>query len=141
MTPIQEQIAVAIIELSEKSLITEALIARKIRDNLKFKAKPKAGLAFRDVEEALFYIEENNNLHYALHMNSANDLLLKQEAAAAPLDAQARRRRLSSEKSISLLTSGDVKTALTGQSTGSKPYHKRTEKKRLNLNKDFDEWE
>ncbi len=141
MTPIQEQIAVAIIELSEKSLITEARIARKIRDNLKFKAKPKAGLAFRDVEEVLFYIEENNNLHYAAHLNSANDILIKQSETAAGLDADSRKRRLQSEKSMSVLTNGDVKAAHSGSASGSKPYKKRTDKKRLNINKNYDDWE
>ena len=89
----------------------------------------------------MFYIEENNNLHYALHLNSANDILLKQEEKASPLDPDSRKRRLSSEKSMSILTSGDVKSALSGSTTGSKPYKKRTDKKRLNVNKNYDDYE
>lgn len=141
MTIIQEQIAAALIQLSEKSLITEAILAKKIRDNIKLNGKNKAGLPFRDIEEAVFYIEENNNLHYALHLNSANDILLKQEEKANPLDPDSRKRRLSSEKSMSILTSGDVKSALSGSATGSKPYKKRTDRKRLNVNKNYDEYE
>ena len=143
MTIIQEQIAAALIQLSEKSLITEAILAKKIRDNIKLNGKNKAGLPFRDIEEAVFYfyIEENNNLHYALHLNSANDILLKQEEKASPLDPDSRKRRLSSEKSMSILTSGDVKSALSGSATGSKPYKKRIDKKRLNVNKNYDEYE
>ena len=133
MTNIQVQIAAALIQLSEKSLITEAILAKKIRDNIKLNGKNKAGLPFRDIEEAVLYIEENNNLHYALHLNSANDILLKQEEKASPLDPDSRKRRLSSEKSMSILTSGDVKSALSGSATGSKPYKKRTDKKRLNV--------
>ena len=141
MTDIQNQIAAALVQLSEKSLITEANLAKKIRDNIKFTGKNKAGLAFRDIEEAVFYIEEKNNLHYGVHLNSANDILLKQEEKACALDADSRKRRLSSEKSMSILTSGDVKSALSGASIGSKPYKKRTDKKRLNIHKNYEDWE
>ena len=141
MNQIQQEIAKALIQLSEKSLITEAVVAKTIRENLKFNGKPKAGLCFRDVEAAAFYIEDNNNLHYSVHLNSANDLLLKQSEKAEGLSADARKRRLASEKSMSVLTNGDVKSALSGKPDGSKPYKKRTEKKRMNVNKNYDEWE
>ena len=141
MNQIQQEIAKAVIQLSEKALITEAVVAKKIRENLKFNGKPKAGLCFQDVEEATFYIEENNDLHFSVHLNSANDLLLKQSEKTEGLGPDARKRRLASEKSMSVLTNGDVKTALSGKPDGSKPYKKRTEKKRMNINKDYDEWE
>ena len=141
MNQIQEEIAKALVQLSEKALITEALIAKKIRENLKYSGKQKAGLCFQDIEEAVIYIEENNNLHYSLHLNSANDLLLKQAEKAEGLSADARKRRLASEKSMSVLTNGDVKSALSGKADGSKPYKKRTEKKRMNINKNYDDWE
>ncbi len=141
MNQIQEEIAKALVQLSEKSLITEAVAAKKIRENLKFDGKPKAGLCFQDIEAAIFYIEENNNLHYAVHLNSANDILIKQSEAAAGLDTDSRKRRLQSEKSMSVLTNGDVKAALSGSASGSKPYKKRTDKKRLNVNKNYDDWE
>jgi hypothetical protein len=141
MNQIQEEIAKALLQLSEKNLITEAVIAKKIRENLKFNGKAKAGLCFQDLETAIFNIEEKNDLHYSLHLNSANDLLLKQAEKAEGLSPDARKRRLASEKSMSVLTSGDVKTSLSGKSEGSKPYKKRTEKKRLNINKNYDDWE
>lgn len=141
MNQIQQEITKALIQLSEKALIPEAVIAKKIRENLKFNGKPKAGLCFGDVEAAAFYIEENNDLHYSVHLNSANDLLLKQSEKAEGLSADARKRRLASEKSMSVLTNGDVKSALSGKPDGSKPYKKRTEKKRMNINKNYDEWE
>ena len=141
MNQIQEEIAAALIQLSEKSLITEAILAKKIRENIKLQGKQKAGLVFTDIEAAINYIEENNNLHFALHLNSANDILIKQAETAAGLEGDARKRRLASEKSMSVLTNGDVKTALSGKSEGSKPYKKRTEKKRLNINKNYDDWE
>ena len=141
MNQIQQEITKALIQLSEKALIPEAVIAKKIRENLKFNGKPKAGLCFGDVEAAAFYIEENNDLHYSVHLNSANDLLLKQSEKAEGPSADARKRRLASEKSMSVLTNGDVKSALSGKPDGSKPYKKRTEKKRMNINKNYDEWE
>ena len=141
MNQIQQEIAKALIQLSEKALITEAVIAKKIRENLKFNGKQKAGLCFGDVEAAAFCIEDNNNLHYSVHLNSANDLLLKQSEKAEGLNADARKRRLASEKSMSVLTNGDVKSALSGKADGAKPYKKRTEKKRMNVNKNYDDWE
>ncbi|SEQ21689.1 hypothetical protein SAMN04487977_10353 [Treponema bryantii] len=141
MNQIQQEIAKALIQLSEKNLITEATVAKKIRENLKFHGKQKAGLCFQDIEEAAFNIEETNNLHYSVHLNSANDLLLKQSEKAEGLNADARKRRLASEKSMSVLTNGDVKSALSGKAEGSKPYKKRTEKKHMNVNKNYDDWE
>ncbi len=141
MNQIQEEIAKALVQLSEKALITEAAVAKKIRENLNFNGKTKAGLCFQDIEEAIFHIEENKNLHYSVHLNSANDLLLKKSEKAEGLNPDARKRRLASEKSMSVLTSGDVKSALSGKPDGSKPYKKRTEKKRMNINKNFDDWE
>ena len=145
MNQIQEEIAKAILQLSEKSLITEALVAKKIRDNIKIQGKQKAGLAFIDIEAAIFYIEENNNLHFALHLNSANDILIKQADSAAGLEGDARKRRLASEKSMSVLTNGDVKKAQESKSgggkNGPKPHSKRTDKKRLNVNRNYDDYE
>ena len=145
MNQIQEEIATALIQLSEKSLITEAVVAKKIRENIKLQGKQKAGLVFTDIEVAINYIEENNNLHFALHLNSANDILIKQAAAAAGLEGDARKRRLASEKSMSVLTNGDVKKAAEGKSgggkNGPKPHSKRTDTKKLNVNKNFDDYE
>ncbi|MBP5519496.1 MAG: hypothetical protein J6X84_02815 [Treponema sp.] len=139
MNLIQQEIAKALVQLSEKSLITESCVAKKIRENLKFEGKNKAGLSFSDIEEALFNIEENNDLHFELHLNSANDILIKQSQKSKALEGDSRKRRLASEKSMSVLTNGDVKNATTAN--GPKPYKKRTEKKRLNINKNYDEWD
>ena len=145
MNQIQEEIAKALVQLSEKSLISEAILAKKIRENIKLQGKQKAGLVFADIEAAVYHIEENNNLHFALHLNSANDILIKQAESATGLDGDARKRRLASEKSMSVLTNGDVKKAQEGKSgggkNGPKPHTKRTDKKRLNVNKDYDEYE
>ncbi len=141
MNQIQQEIAKALVQLSEKNMVTEVVVAKKIRENIKFEGKSKAGLCFQDIEEAVINIEENNNLHYAVHLNSANDILIKQAEKAAGLDADARKRRLASEKSMSVLTNGDVKSALSGQNGGAKPYKKRTEKKRMNINRNYEDWE
>ena len=145
MNLIQDEIAKALVQLSEKSLITEAVVAKKIRENLKLEGKNKAGLCFTDIEAAVIYIEENNNLHFAVHLNSANDILIKQSEKAAGLEGDARKRRLASEKSMVVLTNGDVKKAQEGKTgggkNGPKPHAKRTDKKRLNVNKNYDDYE
>ena len=145
MNLIQDEIAKALVQLSEKSLITEAVVAKKIRENLKLEGKNKAGLCFTDIEAAVISIEENNNLHFAVHLNSANDILIKQAEKAAGLEGDARKRRLASEKSMSVLTNGDIKKAQEGKSgggkNGPKPHSKRTDKKKLNINKNYDDYE
>ena len=145
MNLIQDEIAKALVQLSEKSLITEAVVAKKIRENLKLEGKNKAGLCFTDIEAAVIYIEENNNLHFAVHLNSANDILIKQSEKAAGLEGDARKRRLASEKSMSVITNGDIKKAQEGKSgggkNGPKPHSKRTDKKKLNINKNYDDYE
>lgn len=145
MNLIQDEIAKALVQLSEKSLITEAVVAKKIRENLKLEGKNKAGLCFTDIEAAVLYIEENNNLHFAVHLNSANDILIKQAEKAAGFEGDARKRRLASEKSMSVLTNGDIKKAQEGKSgggkNGPKPHSKRTDKKKLNINKNYDDYE
>ena len=145
MNQIQQEIANALVQLSEKSLITEAVVAKKIRENIKLQGKQKAGLVFTDIEAAINFIEENNGLHFALHLNSANDILIKQADAAAGLEGDARKRRLASEKSMSVLTNGDVKKALEGKNgggkNGPKPHSKRTDTKKLNINKNYDDYE
>ena len=145
MNLIQQEIAKALIQLSEKSLITEAVVAKKIRENIKLEGKNKAGLCFTDIEEAVINIEENNNLHFGVHLNSANDILIKQSEKAAGLEGDARKRRLASEKSMVILTNGDVKKAQEGKTgggkNGPKPHAKRTDKKRLNVNKNYDDYE
>ncbi|MCR5217483.1 hypothetical protein [Treponema sp.] len=142
MNKLQEEIAKALTQLSDKSLITEAILTKKIRQNLKIESKNKAGLSFTDVEEALSFIEENNNLHFSLHANSANDLLIKAAENTSLLDTESRKRRLSSQKSMTLLTEADIKNALSGKSgRGPKAKGKRTEKKSLNINRSYDDWE
>ena len=85
------------------------------------------------------------NLHFALHLNSANDILIKQADAAAGLEGDARKRRLASEKSMLVLTNGDVKKAHDGKKgggkNGPKPHSKRTDTKKLNVNKNYDDFE
>lgn len=142
MTQIQEEIEKALIQLSEKNLITEANIAKKIRDNNKLSGKNKAGLAFQDIEEVLFLVEEENNIHFEMHLNSANDILLKSAQKSSALDPDARKRRQACEKSMEILTSADIKAAQNGQTSFSaKAHKKRTEKKRLNINQNFEDWD
>ena len=44
LTPIQKEIASALEQLKEKSLITEAVLAKKVREKAKIQGKNKAGL-------------------------------------------------------------------------------------------------
>lgn len=137
---IQQEISKALIQLQNKSLITEAVIAKKIRENTSFSGKSKAGLALNDIETSLTNLEETEKLYFSVHCNSANDLFLKKEDSSKSLDDSFRQRRLKSEKSITLLTSGDFKLSRSDKSNkkSQKP-KKRTERKSLYVYDDFDD--
>lgn len=130
LTPIQKEIVLALEQLKEKSLITEAILAKKIRENAKIQGKNKAGLCLKDLEICLEHLSQNNQLNFALHLNSANDILIKKEENFKLLESDAKKRRQSSEKSISVLTNSDLQNKKS-----TKPISKkRTDRKKLHFN-------
>ena len=129
LSPIQKEIAAALEQMKEKSLITEAVLAKKIRENAKIQGKNKAGICLKDLEICIEYLAENNQLHYALHLNSANDILIKKEETYKLLESDAKKRRQSSEKSISVLTSGDLRQ----KNSGGKGLKKRSDRKKMDF--------
>lgn len=139
MTPIQIEIERALEQLSEKSTFTEAILAKKIRENNKIDGKKKAGIALLDLQTAICALEEKQ-IFYSIHITSVNEILLKKETAATELEIEAKRRRQSSEKSMTILTSGDLK-ASGGKSGSNKKNQKRSDRKSIRVNDDFDDWE
>lgn len=77
LSPIQKEIAAALEQIKEKSLITEAILAKRVRENAKIQGKNKAGICLKDLEVCVEYLAENSQLQFALHLNSANDILIK----------------------------------------------------------------
>jgi len=145
LTPIQKEIVTALEQMKEKSLITEANLAKKVRENAKISGKNKAGISLKDLEVCIEYLGENNQQPYALHLNSANDILIKKvgsdeslsgcaEREWKLLDGDAKKRRQSSEKSISVLTNGDLRQ----KASGGKGLQKRTDRKKLDY-RNFEE--
>ena len=127
LTLIQKEIAAALEQMKKKSLITEANLAKKVREHAKISGKNKAGICLKDLEVCIEYLGENKELPYALHLNSANDILIKKEDSWKLLDGDAKKRRQSSEKSISVLTNGDLRQ----KASGGKELKKRSERKKL----------
>ena len=136
LTPIQKEIVAALEQMKEKSLITEAVLAKKGRENAKIQGKNKAGISLKDLEICIEYLAENNELPYALHLNSANDILIKKEDSYKLLETDAKKRRQSSEKSISVLTSGDLRQ----KASGGKSHEKRSDRKKMSF-RDVEEFE
>lgn len=129
LAPIQKEIVIALEQMKEKSLITEANLTKKIRENAKISGKNKAGICLKDLEVCIEYLGENNQLPYALHLNSANDILIKKEDSWKLLDGDAKKRRQSSEKSISVLTNGDLRQ----KASGGKGVQKRNDWKKMSF--------
>lgn len=136
LSPIQTEIVTALEQLKEKSLITEAILAKKIRENAEIQGKNKAGICLKDLEICLEYCSENKGLFFALHLNNVNEFLVKKEESYKLLDNEARKRRQSSEKSITVLTSADLRK----NSSGGKAKKKGSERKKMNF-RDIEEFE
>ena len=136
LSPIQKEIASALEQLQEKSLITEAILAKKVRENTKIQGKNKAGISLKDLDICIEYLAENNGPVYALHLNSANDILIKKEETWKLLEGDAKKRRQSSEKSMSVLTNGDLRS----KSSGGKGIQKRSDRKKMNV-RNYEEYE
>ena len=140
LTPIQKEIITALEQMKEKSLITEANLAKKVRENAKISGKNKAGICLKDLEVCIEYLGENAQLPYALHLNSANDILIKKvghdESLSSSaqsewklLDGDAKKRRKSTEKSISVLTNGDLRK----KASGGRGLQKRNDRKKMSF--------
>lgn len=141
LNPIQTEILKALEDLSEKATFTEFILAKKIRQNGKIRGNKKAGISLADLEKSVAVLASSKNIFYSIHVNSANDLILKKEAETKPMDMDAKKRRQSSEKSMSIFSNGDLsETSKSGKSTNSR---KRTERKNLNVKQihieDFDD--
>ena len=136
LTPIQKEIATALEQMKEKSLITEANLAKKVRENAKIQGKNKAGICLKDLEICVEYLAQNKDLLFALHLNSANDILIKRIESDGQdcklLEPDAKKRRLSSEKSIAVLTNSD----LGQKNSGAKSFKKHSDRKKFNY-RDF----
>ena len=136
LTPIQKEIVTALEQMKEKSLVTEANLAKKVRENTKISGKNKAGICLKDLEVCIEYLGDNNQLPYALHLNSGNEILIKKEDSWKLLDGDAKKRRQSSEKSISVLTNGDLRQ----KASGRKELQKRNDRKKMSF-RDVEEFE
>jgi len=134
MNKIQQEILKALEALGEKSTYSEFVLAKKIRENTKLESKKKAGISLGDIETVVDYLEENNIAHYAIKMNSANDLLLEKTETAQPLNPEARKRRLSSEKSMTIFTSRDFEEK---HSSGKPKQKQRASRTKMNINRDY----
>ncbi len=136
---IQTEIAKALVQLKNKSLITESDLAKRIRGNTKFSGKQKAALSLNDLETAISFLQDSEGIFFSIHCNSANNLFVKKEDSAKPLEANTRQRRLKSEKNITILTSGDLNTKKDNHKTQKKKQQKRTERKSLYIYGDYSE--
>lgn len=139
LSAIQQEIFKALDQMKEKQMISEAVLSKRIRENAKIEGKNKAVIGFKDLEKVFEFMESNGCESVALHLNSANDILIKKEGEFKTLDVDAKKRRLSSEKSMTIFTNADINSK---KNSGDKKKHKsRTERKSMNIYADEDEWE
>lgn len=137
LSQIQLEILKAIEEFSEKSMFTEAILAKRVRRNAKIDGKNKAGISLEDLEKAVECLE-SNNLFYIVKLNSANDILLEKSDLPQKLSDDARHRRLSSQKSMTILTNSDIGT-LNKTKTKEKFATKRIKREKINIYSNFED--
>ncbi len=124
-------------QLKEKTTFTEFVLAKKIRENCKISGKQKAGISMSDLETAMEALAEEKGIFYSLHVNSANDLLIKKSDKFEAATAEGKKRRLASEKSMVILTNGDFNSKKAGGGTKGKG-KQRTERKHINIYSDYE---
>jgi len=137
LTPIQNEILKALQQLGEKTKYPETILAKKIRENTKLDSKKKAVIGLNDLEKVLSALEEEN-IFYAVHLNSANDLLLEKSDTSVPLAADARHRRQSAEKSMTIFTDRDLKNN-TKNGPRRPADSKRSDRKKINIHSNFED--
>lgn len=140
LTAIQNEIQKALVKLGDRARFSEAILAKKIREECKIDGKKKAGLALTDLEKVAAFLEDSVGLHYSFMLNSANDLLIEKTEQPRLLEGDVRQRRLKSEKSMSLFTSSDLKGKGTGIKKKSRVHTERvrTERHAINIYSDFE---
>lgn len=159
LTPLQIQIQAVLKSIGERTRFSEAILAKKIREQCKIEGKKKAGIALLDLEKAASFLAETENTHFSFMLNSANDLLVEKAETSRLLESDSRQRRLKSEKSMSLFTNSDLgetggkkrRSASKNATRNSQPSHpnrisrhphpSRTERESLNINSNFEDWE
>ena len=163
LTPLQIQIQAVLKSIGERTRFSEAILAKKIREQCKIEGKKKAGIALLDLEKAASFLAETENTHFSFMLNSANDLIVEKTETPRLLEGDSRQRRLKSEKSMSLITNSDLgagnakKSGKRGLSASKNttqnlqpnhpnrisrhPHPSRTERKSLNINSNFEDWE
>jgi hypothetical protein len=159
LTTLQNQIQAVLKSIGERTRFSEAILAKKIREQCKIEGKKKAGIALLDLEKAASFLEETENTHFSFMLNSANDLIVEKTETPRLLEGEARQRRLKSEKSMSLFTNSDLgETGGKKRPSASKntarntqpnhpnrmsrhPHPSRIERESLNINSNFEDWE
>ena len=141
LTLLQKEISVALRQLKNRNLITEAQLIKKIRENVKFFGKNKASLPLNDIEIAIKFLEETEKLYFSIHCNSANDLFFKPEESPKEFEQSHKQRRLKSQKSMNLLTAKDLQVEKsTAQQRSKRTSHpKRTQRTSLSVYGEYEE--
>lgn len=135
LSPIQNEILKAFLIMQNKASFTEFILAKKVRENIKLDSKKKAGIALQDLLAVIEELNSRGNF-YSIHINSVNEILIRKEEQISEIQGEAKRRRQASEKSMSILTTGDLKSK--GKNTRNK---KRTRRKKIDIYSDFENLE
>ncbi|MBQ0051491.1 MAG: hypothetical protein KBT11_05440 [Treponema sp.] len=140
LSPIQQKISEALESMKERALITEPNLAKKVRFISKIEGKNKALIGFEDLEKSVEYLASNNLVIFSLTLNSANEFLIKKDTVSQPVNADARKRRLASEKSKSILTNNDLIEKKSSKKSKSLNQQKkiRTKSEKINIYSDFE---
>ena len=136
LNPLQAIISNALTEMNEKSLITEANLARKVRMLAKIETKNKAGVCLNDLEKAVDSLESQGNIKYSIHLNSANEYMIKKSEVSVRLESEARHRRITAEKSMSILTLSDLDSKKSVKGPKQK---NRTESRKISIYSNFED--
>ena len=75
-------------------------------------------------------------LKYSIHLNSANEYMIKKSQVSVRLESEARHRRVNAEKSMSILTLSDLDSKKSVKGPKQK---KRTESRKISIYSNFED--
>lgn len=137
-TPIQKEIYNAIKQMSEKASFTEYNLAKKVRENTKLQGKKKGGIGLADLLTVVNALSLEG-IFYSIHINQVNECLLRKETEACELALESKQRRQKSEKSMEIITSGDISGDKSKSTKSKKSFEKRSDRKKMSIYGNYDD--
>ncbi len=110
MSELVTSIKEALVKLKNKQApYHDSILVKEIRNAHKITNKKNSTIRIEDLEQAVRELEDSSTLHISIHLDSVNNILIKNALNSVYLNQEDKHNRQRSEKSMVLLTESDFK--------------------------------